>query len=187
MPRRRPRTRLQRDADRVTIARLYLAGRVQTEIAAELGLDQSQISRELRTIQEEWRQRYAAEIEALKARELARIDELERVAWDAWERSKVAKVEREQTDRPADDGRLIPAEATVVTTTSVGDTRYLDKVQWCIEQRCKILQIVQPAPAVNLVQATYVDTRGRATVEAILADPEAGRLAGEFMARLAQE
>jgi hypothetical protein len=81
--------------------------------------------------------------------ELDRIDHLEREAWDAWERSKrhrlvsVSGIEEKSTGSAADDRPAAPTETRTREETrktdQVGDPRFLEKVAWCIDQRCKIL------------------------------------------------
>src|SRR5438552_3830544 len=76
-----------RDAARQEIARKYLMGIPQNEIAAEMGVTQQQISYDLSVIRREWREAAIADINELIDRELARVGLLESEAWGGWERS----------------------------------------------------------------------------------------------------
>ena len=135
--------------DRARIADLYLRGRKQWEIGQELGLSQQMVSYELGIIRKQWIESAVRDFDEAKGRELDRIDHLEREAWDGWERSKrhrlvsVSGIEEKSTGSAADDRPAAPTETRTREETrktdQVGDPRFLEKVAWCIDQRCKIL------------------------------------------------
>ena len=127
------RTKFQREADLQKIAGLYLTGKTQDAIAQELGVTQQQISYDLKTIQERWRKSALVDLNEAKQRELERIDVLEREYWQAWENSK-GEQSRSTASKAGEATR-----AQVVKFESAGDPRFLAGVQWCVEQRCKIL------------------------------------------------
>jgi len=129
--------------DRRRIAEMYLRGALQSDIADELHIDQSTVSRDLKTLQAEWRASALIDINEAKARELARIDELERTYWDAWQRStEDAEIQRTRATETAKDGKRY--EAGTEKRGQVGDPRFLQGVGWCIERRCKLLGIDAP-------------------------------------------
>ena len=130
------RTEFEREADLVTIKDAYLRGDTQMEIAVRLGLSQAQISRDLATIQRRWRESSIVDLNEAKQRELERIDVLEREYWQAWEASK-GEQSRSTASKTGDVSR-----AQVVKYESAGDPRFLAGIQWCIEQRCKILGLL---------------------------------------------
>jgi hypothetical protein len=67
-----------------------------------------------------------------KARELARIDLLEREAWSGWfESKKEPPITPAKTDKGG-------------ASKSIGNADYLATVQWCIETRCKIRGFFAP-------------------------------------------
>ena len=139
-------TSTRRDTDiaarRRDVALRYLKGDTQHEIAQAVGVNQSTISRDLKALREEW---LAAAVEAVaqaKGRELARIDALEREYWAAWQRSM--EPQREQTQKAVEGGLQGRKEQSKVVKERVGDARYLAGVQWCIDQRCKILGLFAP-------------------------------------------
>jgi hypothetical protein len=145
MTKRREPSQLARDRRR--IADLYLKGWLQADIATETGVDQSTVSRDLKTLQDEWLAAARADFDAAKAQELAKVDRLEREYWDAWGRS--CKIAETETTESADDGSGAPAriKAQIRKEGQVGDPRFLTGVQWCIERRCKILGIDAPVRA----------------------------------------
>lgn len=132
------RTSTEREHDLEKIAALYLRGKRQSDIAADLGLAQQQISYDLKEIQKRWRESSMVSINEVKHRELSRIDELERTYWDAWQRS-VGEVIKTTTSKSDKDG----GRASIVKEQRVGDSAFLAGVLSCIEQRCKIFGIYE--------------------------------------------
>jgi len=144
---------------RKRVAELMLTGQYkQEEIAAMLGVVLRTVCRDVSEIKKEWRAATAETMEVLKAKELARLDAVEREAWVQWERSRVRIVDgREEggIDRvqvteksavpPAADGTAPAAmpviERTRTTERLLPDPRYLERVTKCIELRAKILGI----------------------------------------------
>ncbi len=138
------RSDAQREHDLELISALYLRGKRQVDIAAELGVTQQQISYDLKTIQKRWQQKTVVNINEIKQRELARLDELERTYWDAWERSlgERMKTRTERNTTGGGDGQR--DKASVEKETLLGDPRYLAGIERCVELRCKILGINAP-------------------------------------------
>lgn len=132
------RTEFEREAQLAEIKDCYLRGETQMSIAAKFGLSQSQISRDLSTIQRRWRESSIVDINEAKQRELERIDVLEREYWQAWEASR-GEHQRSTATKTADTAR-----AQITKFDSPGDPRFLAGVQWCIDQRCKILGVFAP-------------------------------------------
>ncbi len=154
-PKGTPLSPSQRARDALRISELYLHGKTQWEIGQELGRSQPVISRALKKLQESWRQSTLVNINEAKQRELSRIDLLERTYWDAWERScQEAKRKATKTKgaivKPLDGPggakfvQETPTEQTFFTQDQVGDKRFLEGVQWCIDRRCKILGVDAP-------------------------------------------
>lgn len=133
------RSKSQIERDRREIARRYLRGDIQADIARDLGVNQSTVSRDLAVVQGQWREDRVHDINERKNIELTRIDELEREYWEAWENSKEDEQTRKVVKRGEKDVRQ---EVTV--KGQVGDASYLRGVQWCIEKRCQILGLDAP-------------------------------------------
>jgi hypothetical protein len=106
------------EADRATIARRYLQGRTQAEIAAELGMTQQMVSYDLQVVRQRWRQSGIRDLDEAKAIELAKLDELERTYWEAWRAS--------------------------VQAAPPGTPTYLQGVLGCIDRRVKLLGLDAP-------------------------------------------
>lgn len=132
----RKRTKAQRDTDLRTIANLYLRGYSQAYMAEKVGVTHQQISQDLRELGKQWRESPLMDFNEAKQRELARIDVLEVEAWKAWRRT-IGKREKTQTSHSDKDGK----RASITKDDVAGDPRFLSTVQWCIEQRCKILGV----------------------------------------------
>jgi hypothetical protein len=146
--------------DRRRIADLYLQGWLQADIGDELSISQATVSRDLKALHAVWLKSALLDYDKGKARELARIDRLEREYWNAWGRScqdaetLTQKTKGKVQQRKGERGELVaeqPAEATKTTKGQAGDPRFLAGVQWCIERRCKLLGLDRP----DLVQIDW--------------------------------
>lgn len=134
------RTRTQRAHDLTRIAELYLTGKRQVDIAAELGVTQQQVSYDLQEIHRRWRESTLINMDEAKHRELDRLDVLERTYWAAWERSLTERTKTKQEKNAIGVGK-----ASVEKENLLGNPAYLAGVQSCIEQRCKIIGLYAPA------------------------------------------
>jgi hypothetical protein len=86
------------------------------------------------------------DLDAARAKELARIDRLERVAWRAWRRSCRQK-ERASTrlEKALDEGaRAGKTVSSKQTEGRDGNAEYLKRVEWCINKRCELLKLNPP-------------------------------------------
>lgn len=135
------RNGLQRENDYERIAAYYLKGWSQQAIADELGLSQQQISKDIRTVQERWRNSVTLNLDEAKRRELTRIDLLEREFWSAWESSKTerTKARQESGDKKDANGRPIVTKASMEKEQRDGNPAFLQGVMTCIDRRCKLL------------------------------------------------
>lgn len=164
------RTPFQIERDRLEIAQMYLRGKTQHEIATALVspergyiLSQQMISYDLRAVQVQWQKSTLVNIDEIKGRELARVDTLELEYWEAWERSKLnaeVRITRQRGKRAKDD-KAIPEEVerTERTEGRTGNPAFLNGVQWCIEQRCKIFGLYAPEK-INLDWRKEAETKG---------------------------
>jgi hypothetical protein len=134
------RSPLERERDLRETAALYLRGLTQLEIAQRLNVSRQQIGYDLKVLQRRWQESALADFNAKKAAELAKMDELERTFWEAWERScqarEVTTQERTQGgEGQAEEARL---KAGVRKEQRDGNPEFLRGVERCIEMRCKI-------------------------------------------------
>lgn len=147
---------------RVKVAKLYLRGTTQYDIAGEIGVDRSTIARDLEAVRKEWMASSLVDFNEAKAVELQKLDHLESVAWQGWERScldavtvqhKTEKVRKRKSKeeqqeeakgkRRVEEGEeaLIPIKVNEDRKVSgqAGDPRFLEQVYKCIDARLKVL------------------------------------------------
>ncbi len=135
------------EARQAEVAELYLQGRTQFQIAQQIGVSQQTISRDIKMIRRRWAKESVRYHQQMVQEEFHRLRMLERSYWEAWEASK-GLIETKRTSRRGavagiagdDDGGENPGviDASVETTTSFGDPRYLQGIERCIEQRRRI-------------------------------------------------
>lgn len=101
---------------------MYLKGMTQWEIGRVLKISQQQVSVDLATIRDRWKQWSVEAFDAKLEREVAKIDRLEMVYWQRFEISCRC--------RKDEDGEEIEQP---------GDIRWLDAVMKCIEMRLKLM------------------------------------------------
>jgi hypothetical protein len=129
---------------RKTVAEQYLRGVTQWAIARKLGVSQPTIAADLKEIRADWLSSSLRDFDARKAEELAKVDRLESVAYDAWDKScqNAETVHRtRETGRTTKEGAALPdrTRRSKISKGQAGDPRFLERVAWCIERRCKIL------------------------------------------------
>ena len=143
-PKRSP---FERDRDLAKIAKLYLAGKEQSEIAQILNADrpyslsQQTISNDLKAVRREWMSIAIENYDKTKQIELARIEEDEGRILDAWDRSQTPRmvvmresrtdgtIDRQTQEEPGTGDTLPPLP-------NVGILHSLDRVR---ARRCAIV------------------------------------------------
>lgn len=138
------RTRAQKIKDRETIATLRLQALTLEQIVQQTGLSKSTVQRTLRELQAEWQARAAAATDEVKARELAKLDQLERETWSEWHRSKEDWVKKSVKKGGDVAGVKSSPETKVDTGGQCGDPRYLNVLLGIQERRAKLLGIEAP-------------------------------------------
>lgn len=159
------RTEFQILQDRVNIAKWYLQGKTQNEIALKIGVTRQQISYDLKKIMEEWKQERLKDFEERLLAELCKLDLIESEAWEAWEKSK--KDSEKLIENQTKDG--------VFTSFTIEGQNahkpYLEMIFKCVEKRLQILgflAIKQPKE----VKENDLDTE---LIEAEVELPDNGR------------
>lgn len=159
------RTIAQIETDLVFEAKHYLAGVTMQDITTMLNkerdglynLSYQQITKDIETIHARWIHSYLLDFDAAKAKELASINKLEQEYWLAWHKSQEKKEELE-TEKIEDKTANTQVAATSHTKMRVkkfekerdGEVRFLQGIQWCIDQRCKILGLNQSIQNINV-------------------------------------
>lgn len=125
---------------RQQVAERYLRGEYQSAIASSLGVDTATVSRDLAAVRAAWLASAVRDFDAAKAQELAKIDEVERAAWQAWERSTQNKEVAIQ--EAGEDKKL--KKAVLRKEGQSGNPAFLNTILTCIERRCAILGLDAP-------------------------------------------
>jgi hypothetical protein len=143
MPRWSPQDKFRIAERRKTVASLYLQGKFQEEIAKVVKVDRGTISRDLKAVQQEWLKSGVMDLSAAKAREVAKLDEVERQAWVAWEQSR-KDAEIMEVTGTAQGGEGKPDKVKKITKGQAGDSRFLGIILDCVNRRCEILGLDAP-------------------------------------------
>jgi hypothetical protein len=131
------------ESRRCQVAELFLRGiKRQSELAQRLGVDRSTVSRDLKVLNARWKEAALRDLDAAKGQELERLDRLEREYWQAWANSQGPHEITTTEQTTGGDGEKV--KAAIRKEEQYGDARYLEGVQRCIEQRCKLLGLNAP-------------------------------------------
>ncbi len=163
------RTTQQRENDLATIAKRYILGDKLGNIAADFDVSIQTISNDVKEIRRRWLASSIRDYDGKVAEQMARLDILETEYWYGWQRSQ--EDEETKTDerkvKVAVDGKTkLPAEEKAQTRTKgrVGDPRFLEGVERCIDKRCKLFGLYAP---------TKVDVTWRDELKGQGIDPDA--------------
>jgi hypothetical protein len=161
------RTQSDRERDLEVIAEKHLRGWTFREISEHISkirlydLSVSTIYKEMQIVRERWLNSALVNFDEAKARELARIDELETAAYRAWEKSwedaesseKEELIEegvqggrgrRPRIEEGENDAKFRRAREVVRRKGRLGLPAYLQVIQWCIDKRIKIYGLESP-------------------------------------------
>lgn len=127
--------------DRARLTEMYVGGSSMYDIADELKLSLSTVSREIQAQHRRWREDPALQFDEMMLRTLANLDRLEYEAWDAWERSKQP---RKITTTFGAKGQSPKVQIQIIEQT--GDKAYLDLIKDCTMQRAKLGGLVNETP-----------------------------------------
>ena len=132
------RNKMQRQLDLVRTAEMYCQGMPQVAIAKEIGITQPAIVNDLKVIRKEWAERRVASFDQHVSNELAKIDNLERVAWEAWEASQLPSQRTSE--------RVVDGISSIRNTSEKrdGNPAFLAQVERCIEKRIKLMGLNAP-------------------------------------------
>lgn len=134
------------------IAGLLVRNYKSSEIAKELGISHNKVASYIEAIREEWGILTSSTFKEFQAQELVKLEQIEREAWIAWERSKKKHVKsrktyiRSKSDSDdivvvLDDSTLNLDSEVIEETQDSGDAKYLDVVMKAMAHRAKILGI----------------------------------------------
>ncbi len=152
---------IQQRRDRV--AQLYIEGKSQHSIAETVGVSQTCIHNDLKAIRQQWLDSSVRNFDEAKAVELRKLENLEKEAYEAWEKSKdVATSRKKKTEksrtlvnrgagRPPTP-RMVPTRenAEVNEQDRDGDPRFLAMIFECIKLRLKVIGALEQDKNVNV-------------------------------------
>lgn len=138
------------------VAKLYKRGYsyadIQREVRTQLGMDKGYslrtVHKDVHTLLNEWRDMRVEDVDDAIQVELARLKELEKEAWQEWDKSKQdhekkrAKQQRISGEDEVD--RVVRMEQQREEVICYGDPRYLDIIHKCGIERRKILGLYAP-------------------------------------------
>ena len=149
--------RARRELWKTQAVDLYLKGYSQrqvkdlmVEVTGGHSFGMNTINKYINDAVKEWQASKTALVENYKAIELEKINRLEATYWEAWEASRQKVTSKsERRTKGKETGGMSLAETRKDERESQGDPRYLQGLQWCVEQRCKILGVEVPMVQVN--------------------------------------
>lgn len=159
---RRTEKKIQQRMRRFQVESLWLQGWSVAAIVAELREPERTIRNDVKFIHRKWRRDGLRPFDHHKARELARLNEVEREAWKAWRRSIGVNEKRTKSTKAKGDantGKMSNPEVgnSTVETDSPGVPRFLQLVLSCIDRRCRLLRL--SAPFQGATAASRADKR----------------------------
>lgn len=151
----RPRNAYSRDIE-AKAWELRLKSKTQTEIAAELGISQSGVSRVLRRFERRVFEKLSKDIGRLKGRLTAQLEHTAAAAWEAWEASKEPSVTVETTDDDAGNRKI----KRIVRTPKTGDPRFLAEYRQALADQVGIWGLkARPIDTTATGERTTIEVR----------------------------
>lgn len=148
------RTQAQIRSDRALCSKWYRQGYRIPEIHLKLNqffaendipytLTYHNVLYDIKQIINQWHEEAQENISKRIEIELSKLDLIETEMWKAWEDSKRG-VQRQKA-KPKKKGEK-PEVIEAVQISSPGDTKFITRIQWCIEMRAKLLGFFVPTP-----------------------------------------
>lgn len=132
-------TKEQRELLRAHIAEDRLRGMTFPDIAAKHDIALSYAYSEYKVVEQRWRANANASLAQAKQQELARIDLVEKTAWEAFERSMSDETEYSNQYSPDGEGNPELASTKARKRGRDGDPRWLAIILNCVDRRTKLL------------------------------------------------
>ena len=142
-----PRTgRLAAAQRRARVAELALQGWQAEAIAKDVQVTIATVGKDLERIEESWLESALRDFDRLRGIQAAKLDEIERCAWEEFRRSREVGQKRTKRKRKTTGGKLPTEvdEATVIDTERVGDPRFLHLALEAIADRRKLFGLDKP-------------------------------------------
>lgn len=153
------------EARRVAVAEYYLKGMSISQIASKINLSRWVVTTDLQFIRNEWKAARVGFVDQAVLEQLEKIDQLEREAWAAYERS--CRPAKSTTITEDDDGNTV---TKIERRESAGDPRFLALVDKQVEQRRKLLGLDAPVKTESNINATVTHYQPPKTREELAAE-----------------
>jgi len=121
------------------IGRLYLAKKTQTEIGGIVGLTQQSVSLHLKALRTRWLESADIDFSQARAEEVAKLDNLERLAYEEWALSTKPK-----TTITIEEALGVETKKQTRTEIQYGNPKFLDIIHKCVAKRCELLGVAAP-------------------------------------------
>lgn len=123
------------------VAELYLKGKTYRDIGADVGVSAPTVGDYLRELERRWRVQADIDFSLQRAKELQKLEQLEKTYWDAWERSLQETNKTVLEASPKSDGKMTATRQKVTRASTDGNSAFLEGVFKCIDRRIKLLGI----------------------------------------------
>ena len=123
------------------ISGLYIRGYSPEQIVRRTGCDPCDVKRCLATARKHWRKRATKAYDDLVAHEVAKLDEVERAAWEGWDRSLREEVQAVSEESEGPKGPTV--KTGTKRTTKAGSPAFLATITATVKQRCDLLGLTR--------------------------------------------
>lgn len=147
------------------VSDLYRQGLPLHEIAKSVGVSGVTVSSDMKAVRDRYKERANRSYADWLEEELAKLDLLEKLAYEDYERSRETKVRTKIKRRPskrdvdngADPDDFILSQTIDVQERRAGDPRFLEIIKDCSTKRMKLLGFLDERPVVNNVNQQVID------------------------------
>lgn len=135
------------------VARRLLRNETEAQIAERYGVSHQAISKDVKILEERWKTAAILDFDALKGRELAKLDAVEAELWASWELSKKPRdtdvAEQVEIANPPDDNNPEGSKSTRTrayrkTESTAGNPAFLQGVVSCVMKRAELTGLTSP-------------------------------------------
>lgn len=152
-----PRTKGQIVKDDALVSEYYAKGWTMAQIADEIGVDVSTVSRSIKRIHEAWKEAAAVNYDSTALQQLRKLDMIEKEAWEAWERSVGDSVKLRKEAGFNSKGNF--ERQVEILEKQAGASEYLRLVLDCVDKRAKLLGLDAPLQVMHKHSVSMVDPR----------------------------
>lgn len=166
---------------RQRVEELFRKGVSKTEIAARLGTSRVTITSDIKWIEENWAREDPKKVKQKRRRRIARLEQLIREHWLAWEKSKEESEKSLSTDKPKTcpdcsgtamdedgdwcstcdgEGKVLVSRRSKKVKKTAGDVKFLAEIRKCETEIAK-LQGLYPEQRVKVKAEGQVRIGGR--------------------------